>query len=87
MKTYSDERLQVLGHQGQNAKLTAFVVKGNNPVLLGRDWLSKLKLDWAKILAVRSEAGVGSVTEILEKHARLFLRGMELLTILMPRFI
>ena len=44
LKTYSDERLQVLGevqlpvyYQGQNAKLTAFVVKGNNPALLGRD--------------------------------------------------
>ena len=44
LKTYSNERLQVLGEvqlsvylQGQNA----IVVKGNNPTLLGRDWPSK----------------------------------------------
>ena len=82
LKTYSDERLQVLGevqlpvyYQGHNAKLTAFVVKGNNPALLGRDWLSKLKLDWAKILAVKSESVPGSVKEVLDKHASLFSDG------------
>ena len=82
MKTYSDERIQVLGevqlpvyYQGQNAKLTTFVVKRNNPALFGRDWLSKLKLDWAKILAVKSESVPGSVKEVLDKHASLFSDG------------
>ena len=82
LKTYSDECLQVLGevqlpvyYQGQNAKLTAFVVKGNNPALLGRDWLSKLKLDWSKILAATSESVPGSVKEVLDKHASLFSDG------------
>ena len=52
LKTYSGERLQLLGevklpvqYQGQRDTLTAFVVKGNNPPLLGRDWLAKLKLN------------------------------------------
>ena len=81
-KTYSDERLQVVGdvqlplyYQGENAKLTVFVVKRNNPALLGRDWLSRLKLDWAKILAVKSESVPGSVKEVLDKHASLFSHG------------
>ena len=43
--------------------------------LLGRDWLSKLKLDWAKILAVTSESVPGSVKEVLDKHASLFSDG------------
>ena len=82
LKTYSDERLQVLGevqlpvhYQGQNAKLTAFVVKGNNPALLGREWLPKLKFDRAKILAVKSESVPGSVKKVLDKHASLFSDG------------
>ena len=92
MKTYSDERLQVLGevqlpvyYQGLNAKLTAFVVKGNNPALLGRDWLSKFKLDWAKIFAVLSELVPSSVKEVLDKHASLFSDGYHLKENVQPK--
>ena len=82
LKTYSGERLQVLGevqlpvqYQGQSAKLTAFIVKGNNPALLGRDWLTKLKLDWSRIFTVKSESVPGSVTEVLDKYSSLFSEG------------
>ena len=82
LNTYSGERLQVLGevqlpvqYQGQSAKLTAFIVKGNNPALLGRDWLTKLKLDWSRIFAVKSESVPGSVTEVLDKYSSLFSEG------------
>ena len=55
--------------------MTAFVVKRKNPALLGRDWLSKLRLNWAKILAVKSESVPSSVKEILDKHASLLSDG------------
>ena len=82
LKTYSGERLQVLGevqlpvrYQGQSVKLTAVIVKGNNPALLGRDWLTKLKLDWSRIFTVKSESVPGSVTEVLDKYSSLFSEG------------
>ena len=52
LKTYSEERLQLLGevkspvqYQSQRDTLTVFVVKGNNPPFLGRDGLTKLELN------------------------------------------
>ena len=51
------------------------MIKGNIPALLGRDWLSKLKLDQAKLLAVNSDLVPNSVTAVLAEHASLFSNG------------
>ena len=74
LKTYSGKRFQVLGevqltvqYQGQSAKLKEFIVKRNNLALLGRDWLTKSKLDWSRIFPVKSESVPGSVTDVLDK--------------------
>ena len=54
--TYSGEYLPVLGsldvavrHNGQEAVLPLIVVKVKGPSLLGRNWLSTIRLDWHKI--------------------------------------
>ena len=54
--TYSDHSIQPLGmtlldvyHNDTHYPLFALVVPGTGPNLLGRDWLSVLQLNWAKV--------------------------------------
>ena len=52
LKTYTGEKLQVLGvtdvvaeYQQQSERMQLHIVDGNGPSLFGRDWLQKIKLD------------------------------------------
>ena len=57
LKTYSGEHLKVLGrlpvvikhHGGVYNDLYIYVVQGNGTALLGRDLLSKMKIDWYSV--------------------------------------
>ena len=53
VKTYSNEPLYVLGKLKVkvNVKFTLYiyVIDGNGPSLLGRDWLNVIKLNWNDI--------------------------------------
>ena len=57
VKTYSEERLGVLGkndtmveYQGKSyGGLKLYVIKGDGVNLLGRSWLAKIQLDWQSI--------------------------------------
>ena len=56
LHTYTLEPLAVLGqvevqvkHQGYIGRKQLFIVQGNGPSLLGRDWLGDIKLDWVNI--------------------------------------
>ena len=80
--TYSKEKLSVLGemeanvsYEEQQAQLTILVVKGDGPTLLGRDWLSLLRLNWksltqhhVKWIGVRNE----QLQAMLEKYQEVF---------------
>ena len=53
LRTYSTEQLASMGEMtvdvtygAQQAKLKLLVVEGDGPCLLGRDWLSQIRLDW-----------------------------------------
>ena len=41
------------------------VVEGNKPTLLGRDWLSKIQMDWASIKLVGE--GVKAIDQLMTK--------------------
>ena len=64
-------------YDGQNELLPLYVVGGDKPALLGRNWLS---LDWGKIFAVRNNAQLDS---LLTEFASIFsddpgeIRGFE----------
>ena len=56
LQTYSQEPLSVMGqvdaaveYNGQNGTLPLLVVKDNGPPLFGRDWMSVIRVNWAKI--------------------------------------
>ena len=61
LKTYTDQQIDVKGtlnvrvqYGSQNKKLVLVVVGGNGPSLLGRHWLTYIRLNWNQIVAVRT---------------------------------
>lgn len=86
LKTYSQESLQLFGKftakvkcKEHTEKLELLVVKGNGPALMGRDWISQLKLDWSRVNRVAPE----TVDDVCARHASVFkpelgkLKGIE----------
>ena len=85
LKTYTGEKLPVLGqilvqvkYNGQVHQLPLLVVAGQGPPLLGRNWLSTLRLDWSHIKQVRT-----GLESLLPKYSEVFrdelgtLKGIE----------
>ena len=76
LRTYTGEGINVVGkicvdvqHEGQNHRsLDLLVVQGRGPSLIGRDWLSKLKINLSLFYVGSSEG----VEQLLERHATLF---------------
>ena len=79
LRTYSGEQLSVCGcmnvevvYGHQHLTLPLLVTKGNGPSLLGRDWLSQLKLNWREINTLM---GV-KLDEILAQHKEVFQESL-----------
>ena len=80
LKTYTGEVVQVLGeakatvsYGKQTQQLVVYVVNGNGPNLMGRDWLSSLKVSIGDI----NRLGVpNKLSEILSKHESVFNEGL-----------
>ena len=58
-------------YQGQVQQLRLLVVRGNDPSLLGRDWLSALNINLQE-LSVLHTGGIKNLQGILDSHAELF---------------
>ena len=78
LKTYSGECLNVLGkfvatleHENHVVVAELYVVKGNGPALLGRDILSKIKLNWASVYTIKSVEN-DKLNKLKIKHKHLF---------------
>ena len=57
----------------QNAKLSLYVVEGQGPSLMRRDWIRQIRLDWKSIGMV----SIASKTEaLLDKYAEVFEEGL-----------
>ena len=56
----------------QRETLPLIVVKGNGPILFGRDWLAYLKLDWKAIYLLNSSP----LQALLLRHKQLFEDGL-----------
>ena len=71
--THTQRKALVLGfmeanvcYKGQTKTLKLYVVGGDGPSLLGRDWLTELQLDWRELHFVNQLHQ--SLQEILNKH-------------------
>ena len=78
LKTYTGEVIKVLGaievevtHNEQKKQMNLLVVAGDGPSLLGRDWLSHIRLDWSTLNRIQSTA-TSACQEMLDQHNALF---------------
>ena len=86
LKTYTGEPMAVRGQMmvqvrygSQERTLPLTVVAGNGPTLLGRDWLSKVRLDWRTIGLTALEHGQHKLQDILQQYDEVFRDEMGIL--------
>ena len=80
LRGYSGQQLEVKGQKEvkvqygeQKLSLPLVVIGGHKrPALLGRDWLSSLKLDWAQLHSLQ----VDPVQQLLTKYSKIFQKGV-----------
>ena len=79
LRAYTREQIPVVGccnvnidYNGQSAQLPLLVVGGSGPTLLGRDWLSQIRLDWHQIHHAHS----ASLQALLARYPAVFQDGL-----------
>ena len=60
-----------VAYEGQSAQLPLIVVQGEGPILLGRNWLQKIQLNWNKIHYTPS----AGLEELLGRFPEIFQEG------------
>ena len=82
LRTYTAQPITVVGqaqvevrYQDYAGSHVITVVKGSGPTLLGRDWLSCIKLDWAAIRQVESQGNSTAIDQLLSEYAEVFAKG------------
>ena len=88
LKTYTGKKITPKGEikcnvkfKGQEKELTIQVVETPGAALFGRDWLSKIQLDWGEIKALKlSKTPKGGmqreVDQLLQKYESVFSEGV-----------
>ena len=83
LKTYTGENITPVGvlkvnvdYHNQRELLDLYVVKSKGPVLMGRDWLRKIRLDWCSIKSLQAPTATLSPKErldtMLDKYSDVF---------------
>ena len=84
LKTYTGERMQVLGTLAVKVcylsqgpfDLELVVVSGDGPCLMGRDWLQVIHLDWSSIAVISQGASTRAVQAVLDNFQDVFTSGL-----------
>jgi len=79
LRTYSGEQIGVKGsttvtvkYKEQTEQLPLVVTNGSGPSLLGRDWLTKIYLDWINLFCVNHTCYSLSLQGILDTYSTVF---------------
>ena len=79
LRSYSKQPIVVRGccnvntvYQGQTGVMPLLIVEGDGPTLLGRDWLSQIKLDWRQIHQVHSP----NLQSLISRYPSVFKKGL-----------
>ena len=77
--TYSGEQLAIKGtlkvdvqYKDQNAQLQLIVATGKGPSLFGRDWLTRIHLDWTELCNNNHACYSLSLQDILDSNSSVF---------------
>ena len=60
----------------QESRLNLLVVAGTGPSLMGRDWISRFRLDWETLNTVRASPD-SRIQEVLNRHSDIFKEELE----------
>ena len=78
LRTYSGEQLAIKGtlkvdvqYKDQNAQLQLVVATGKGPSLMGRDWLTRIRLDWTELCNNHACYSL-SLQDILDSNSSVF---------------
>ena len=84
LRTYTGEEIPVKGeievdvcHRDQQKRLTLIVTEGNGPSLLGRNWLTELRLHWKTTYQVRNSSALAAV---LDDHKEIIRKELGTIT-------
>ena len=79
LQSYSKSPIPVVGstnvdiyYNGQRGQFPFIIVEGKGPALLGRDWLSKISLDWRSINHIQSS----SLQTVISRYPAVFPEGL-----------
>ena len=82
LSTYTAQPIQVLGkmhmsvrYQGYVGWHDLYVVEGVGPSLFGRDWLARIKIDWAEVKAISRWNADKEVERLVAKYTQVFEPG------------
>ena len=82
LRTYAGEIVPIVGkanvtveYKGQQATLPLLVVEILGPTLLGRNWLSRIRLDWPSLVC-RITEDKAQLDNILQKHSKVFTKEL-----------
>ena len=64
------------------SKHTLTIVSGDEPALLGRDWLQHIRLDWANIGVVSAQAPSMLLAQVLDHFLDVFQSGVGTITLM-----
>ena len=83
LRTYTAEAIPVVGQMEVQVKYgdytgchKLYVVRGKGPPLLGRDWLTHLRLDWARVRILSASTSALIVEELKRTYAEVFQGGL-----------
>eukprot|EP00731_Ephydatia_muelleri_P017067 Em0010g165a len=83
LRTYTGDPISVVGeakvavsYNQQLSTLVLYVVKGTGPILLGRDWLRHIKLDWKTVGQVASVNRATMLDSLLKRYHEVFQGGL-----------
>ena len=60
------------------------MVAGNGPSLMGRDWLTKIRLDWGRLYNVQTE--LTELQKVLDNHKAVFVMNLDWSRMLLPKY-
>ncbi len=79
LRTYTSEPIPVVGelrvtvqYGTQRKQLTLYVIKGEGPCLLGREWLKSIRLDWKAIGLTTMDKSATRLNTLLEENSEIF---------------
>ena len=82
LRTYTAEPISLVGkmavevkHNCYTGQHDLYVVEGSGPSLIGSDWLSKIRLDWASIRAIADSEASSEIDSLLQRYPQVFQFG------------